>query len=502
MIHSGCAMNEIRQNGTSHQPQPNGSKAVAVPIGIPTGDGLETKVSFKTEAGANLVGVPVQVNRQAVVFELYGTKNTTLPSELVKDFKISLYGGEVYSGRAVILNLIDAGSKIICEARLNEADWADLQLEPVLRQDVQLKSRFDFFLNAWQKNYKISGEFKEVVADMQSFLHDLRLWTQHLEVAVQGQPKSKQPDSERQLLQQLQTLVFPKFASLFERFEKLIQTNEKDLASSYSNYARRLLHPLVLGSPFMRRTFEKPLGYAGDYQMVAMMTRDPFEGDSFYAKLLNAFFINTPPVVAHRNRIDVLVHRLQHEATRVASSRRLKVFNLGCGPALEIQRFLLNSALGESADFTLLDFNTETVDHATRIFQQLKQKHKYQSTFKLIKKSVAQLLKDSSQFGRGTYDFVYCAGLFDYLPDTVCARLMEVFYDLVAPGGLVLVTNVHVNNPSRGWMEYMVDWNLVYRDAVQMAAIIPNDAPRESTHISIESIGVNIFAEVRKPENG
>ncbi|HWY32312.1 MAG TPA: class I SAM-dependent methyltransferase, partial [Candidatus Acidoferrum sp.] len=153
-------------------------------------------------------------------------------------------------------------------------------------------------------------------------------------------------------------------------------------------------------------------------------------------------------------------------------------------------------------DFTLLDFNTETVDHATRIFQQLKQKHKYQSTFKFIKKSVAQLLKDSSQFGLGTYDFVYCAGLFDYLPDTVCARLMEVFYRLVAPGGLVLVTNVHVDNPSRGGMEYMVDWNLIYRDAAQMAAIMPGDAPRENTHISVESIGVNIFAEVRKPEHG
>src|SRR5580704_4362397 len=209
MVHALFAMIETRQNGKSHGLQPSAQKAIALPIGFPAGDPLETKVSFKTEADACLVGVPVQVNRQAVVFELYGTKDTTLPSELVKDFKINLYGGEVYSGRAVILNLIDAGSKIICEARLNEADWGDLQLEPVLRQEVQLKTRFDFFLNAWQQNYKISSELKEVVADMQSFLHDLRLWTQQLEVAVQGQPKSKQPDSERQLLQQLQAQVFP-----------------------------------------------------------------------------------------------------------------------------------------------------------------------------------------------------------------------------------------------------------------------------------------------------
>jgi extracellular factor (EF) 3-hydroxypalmitic acid methyl ester biosynthesis protein len=420
----------------------------------------------------------------------------------MEDFKIRLYGSEAYSGQVLVHNLIDAGCKIICEARLIETDWVDLQVEPLLWEEELLKSRFDFFLGAWQPNYKISKEFKAAVADMHSFLHELRLWTQQLEVAFHGRPKSKREDSERQILQQLQPLVFPQMGSLFEKFEKVIKSGEKDLAIKDGQYARRLLHPLVLASPFMRRTFEKPLGYAGDYQMVAMMLRDPFEGDSLFAKLLNAFFINTPPVVAHRNRIDTLVQKLRLETTRVGHRRRTKVFNLGCGPAVEIQRLLASPGPGVKADFTLLDFNTETVDYTLRVFDQLQQKHDGQSTFKIIKKSVAQLLKGSSQFGQAEYDFVYCAGLFDYLSDTVCARLMELFYELVAPGGLVLVTNVHVNNPSRGWMEYMVDWNLIYRDARQMSELIPSAAPKDNVHISIESTGVNIFAEIRKPENG
>ena len=448
------------------------------------------------------VGVPVHLTRQAVVFELYCPGKFTQLSKRVREFKINLYGGEVYSGEAMIRNLIDAGSKVVCEAQLNETDWANLQLEHSLRQDDPLRSRFDFFLAAWQPFYKISHEFKVTVADLQSFLHDLQLWTQQLEVALQVQPKSKRADSERQIPQHLQALVFPKLASLFEKFERVIKNNEPDQAAAYSHYARQRLHPLVLSSPFMRRTFEKPLGYAGDYQMVAMMLRDPFEGDSFFAKLLNAFFINTPPVVAHRNRIETLVQKLRLETTRVGHRRRIKVFNLGCGPAVEIQRLLSHPGPGVRADFTLLDFNTETVDYTTRIFDQLKQKQDCQSTFEIIKKSVAQLLKGSSQFGKAEYDFVYCAGLFDYLSDTVCARLMELFYELVAPGGLVLVTNVHVNNPSRGWMEYMVDWNLIYRDARQMTELIPSEVPEDNVHISIESIGVNIFAEIRKPENG
>jgi extracellular factor (EF) 3-hydroxypalmitic acid methyl ester biosynthesis protein len=65
---------------------------------------------------------------------------------------------------------------------------------------------------------------------------------------------------------------------------------------------------------------------------------------------------------------------------------------------------------------------------------------------------VHQILKDSSRAGAGFevggYDFVYCAGLFDYLSDRICRRLLEVFYDLLAPGGLLVATNVDSSNPS------------------------------------------------------
>jgi extracellular factor (EF) 3-hydroxypalmitic acid methyl ester biosynthesis protein len=335
---------------------------------------------------------------------------------------------------------------------------------------------------------------------LQIFLHDLRLWMSHAELKLHAQADSTRKKFERNVLDALLPHIIPVLGSLFEKFEKSLPESEKPFDGAYALYAKRLLHQLVLGAPFMRRTFEKPLGYAGDYEMVNMMIRDPFEGDSLFAKVLNTFFIETPPVVAHRNRIAMLLEYLKQEVSARSIKRQpTRIFNLGCGPAIEIQRFLADFRFSDSADFMLLDFNDETVAYARNTLEKIAGQHNRDCMIRVIKKSVAQLLKDNSQFQRGHYDLVYCAGLFDYLADPVCKQLVELFYELAAPGGLVLITNVHVNNPSRGWMEYMVDWHLEYRDAAQMAAILPTSVSKDQTRILIEPSGVNIFAEIRKP---
>ena len=62
------------------------------------------------------------------------------------------------------------------------------------------------------------------------------------------------------------------------------------------------------------------------------------------------------------------------------------------------------------------------------------------------------------------YDFIYCAGLFDYLPDRTCKQLMNIFYEWLAPGGLLAATNVDACKPFRHMLEFVLDWHLIYRD--------------------------------------
>jgi len=263
---------------------------------------------------------------------------------------------------------------------------------------------------------------------------------------------------------------------------------------------------LVLCAPFPHRTFHKPLGYAGDYEMVNMIARDGYEGGSLYAKVVNCWFLKQPPAAAHRNRLGYLRDKLLEETLRVLrAGRQARICNLACGPAVEVQRFLGEQQISNQAHFTLIDFNDETLEHARMELDNIQARLHRRTSVQYVKKSVQRILRDSVRtFERpreDQYDFVYCAGLFDYLPDAACRLLTNVLYEWVAPGGLLLVTNVEPSNPLRNGMEHLLDWHLVYRTGRQFQTLQPQGPTGDSVAMRADLTGVNLFLEVRKPDH-
>ena len=189
--------------------------------------------------------------------------------------------------------------------------------------------------------------------------------------------------------------------------------------------------------------------------------------------------------------------------SRVAKlGRTPRIFNLACGPAREVQDFLIKEDVSNLGEFTLVDFNEETLHYTANRLAELKRKYNRRTLVRYLAKSVSQILRDSRRaqegFISGSYDLVYCAGLFDYLSDRVCRKMMEILYDLVAPGGLLITTNVAAHNPVRNMMEYVGAWNLIHRDARQLASLRPSS--EGESLVTTEPTSMNLFLELRKPE--
>ena len=469
------------------------------------GNGSPDSVIYCRSGTADeLRGTVNKLSRFHVIFETHGGLDTLRLSEIFNDFQISLGDRLLYRGKGVLSRVIDEGHSAICEVTLEDSGF-QIASAATDRWTEQLQEDFLRFVGTPRKLLQILPEFKVAVADLQLMLSDLRVCLEQVELRLASVESSLRNKLEREAILTLQDRILSVAQHVLENFEVVTKLVEPDQRSMHMSYVKRQIHPLVLSSPFIRRTFDKPLGYAGDYEMVNMMVRDPYEGRTLFSKIINYIFLQTPPVVAHRNRLTYLTGLLRNETLRcMRQSRPVRVLNLGCGPAKEIQDFLADDELSPNAEFTLLDFNEETLAYTNQALEAVKRRHGRGTRIQLLRKSVHQLLKEAAKpkAEGNAYDFVYCAGLFDYLTDRTCKQLMNIFYTMTAPGGLVVATNVADSNPSVSWMEYVLDWFLIYRSPNKFLTMIPEQSLQD--HVSVRSIGagVNIAIEVTKPEHG
>lgn len=462
---------------------------------------LNTTVACRNSQGQQISANVLRLRRFSATFEVYNPFSLLQLSEVLHGFQIRLNDRVIYSGDAVVSNLVNTGILLVCEVTLSDA-WLDIDFLSDREGGLSLSDQFASFLGEWKLANTVNPQFKLITADLQSLLVGLQRWMEQADLGLRTSTSEQLEEMETQTIIGLEDELAGQVLEAMSAFEQAARNVPEEDQASHKFYVRRQIHPLVLCSPFAYRTFYKPLGYAGDYEMVNMMLRPPYEGASLFAKSINTAFLKTPPVEAHRNRI-IYLEKLLEETVAKNNGKRVRVLNLGCGPAHEIQAFIRESPLSDLCDITLLDFNEETLQSTKGILDGLCQSHNRTAGIETIHRSVHQLLKQASTGDAimkwDHYDLVYCAGLFDYLSQRVCKRLTEIFFMLTKPGGKVVVTNVSASNPSIGWMEYILEWNLVYRDHNEMLELVPRQISKDQANLIADTTGVNLFLEVPKP---
>ncbi len=462
-------------------------------------EGTANQIKFQSSQGFEIRSPVLRLTPQSVTFELNSPDSFLRLSEVLDEFKIFAGDREVYDGKATVTSMVNSGTAVVCEASLENVLF-DVGLFQLGEPEKILPAAFKAFMDRWQTFYKILPEYKLVIADLQSLLQELRFWLDQLELGLSESPDDRLK-IERAILQELP--ANPIIYALFERFERVAASIPEELVAAHRAFGQRQLHPLLLCAPFIYRTYAKPMGYAGDYEMMNMIVRNELEGKSLYAKLINAYLLAQVGPQAVRNRVGFLQGKIVDETSRVIRlGRTAKIYCIACGPAWEAQNFLAQSPLADHAEFRLLDFNEETLEHAGKKMDELRRKHNRRTSIKLVKNSVQNLLRDKGKAGseKTRYDLIYCSGLYDYLNDRVIKALNTYLYDQLLPGGLLVVGNFAPCMPVRNFIEHFLEWFLIYRDGKQLAALAPEQASPDDCKVVAEMTGANIFLEVRKPQ--
>jgi extracellular factor (EF) 3-hydroxypalmitic acid methyl ester biosynthesis protein len=247
----------------------------------------------------------------------------------------------------------------------------------------------------------------------------------------------------------------------------------------------------------MKRAATKPLGYAGDYEMMDMLYREHAEGASLFGKALNMYAAQEAGARAAVNRVDLLADRIRDLAA--TASGRLRVASVGCGSAREIEVALLRwPELGPRLDVALIDQEENSIACCERKLTPLA--NRTGARIQFIRQTIGRLVvaQDLSK-ALGPRDFIYSAGLFDYLHDRSFAALLAALYAALVPGGQLAIGNMSVNNPSRYAMEYFTGWFLLHRTNDQLLSLGRGLVPTPGhLEVGAESLGVNLFLYARK----
>lgn len=455
-------------------------------------------ITFRNSQGQESRGTLLKLTRHKVVMEVYNPYSIVQLSEVLANLKIMRGDAVIYNGRAVVASLVNTGLMLIVSATLVDVleDLRELHDAP-----AELGEETARYIANWESRHQLRDEYMLAVAGIRAFLSDLHPWLEQFDASADEDRES--PPLSRESFDVIADRVIAKGNELFAEFEAAAGAVSEEELNAHKSFAQRDLHPLLMRSPFFYRSYTKPLGYAGDYGMVNMMLADRRDGATTYTQLINSYFHQIGPTRAHRNRIDILTQSLTELGEKFSTQvQRAQILNMACGPALEIQRFVRTQAVSSHCDFTLVDFNEETLQHAEERIGLAAADGGFNPSIRFVQKSVHQLLKEAAKptpdqlRQESSYDLIYCAGLFDYLSDKICARLMRLFYRWVKPGGYVLATNVHPKNPSQMCMEHIVEWYMVHRDEQDMLNLVKGYGDH---YVYYDFTGLNVFLEVHKP---
>lgn len=251
----------------------------------------------------------------------------------------------------------------------------------------------------------------------------------------------------------------------------LPMVNDRDVREATKEFTELVLTPELRNGAIWDRSYAKPLGYPGDFEIMNQVYDWERLGSNAYEMLMHRVGLEVAECI--RTRMEVVRTHIADVVRERGADRPARITSLGSGPAREIGSYLAShSTGGHRVEFSLIDQEETALLYA------------HESTYPYVLNSDGRVRVDGLNISftdilRGNdafkdlppQDLVYSVGLLDYLTDHRAKALVKQLYELLAPGGMLIIGNMNDCPLSNYWpMEYITDWTLYYRDDACMTA--------------------------------
>ena len=173
----------------------------------------------------------------------------------------------------------------------------------------------------------------------------------------------------------------------------------------------------------------------------------------------------------------------------------VRVVSIASGPAEEILN--IYKALGKEERGRLKVVGIDIDKRACasvddQIFHERLQNH-----FSTCAESILKLSSPPPQLQ--DQDLVYSMGLVDYFKDRATQKIISTMFAMLKPGGEAIIGNFHERCDSRIFLDYLLDWKLIYRTEEDMKRLFSNSSFKSAkVTVDYEEEGVNMLARCQK----
>jgi SAM-dependent methyltransferase len=286
-------------------------------------------------------------------------------------------------------------------------------------------------------------------------IHEYRKKITELQVDLNASParwELRQADLDRIL-----DSVFGYFAD-FEKENMAYENKIYKMKRFFISNCRSLIR---LGK-YNRHVIDKPYGYQGDFMIIEEIYRNSPKTLGI-ERCMDNYFLKSAASIATRNRKENFKHYLSsfiHDSPR----RNIRILDLASGPCTDIIEFYDSmNGLEERVVMDCFEHDINAIQYSQ---EKLKEK-KFSNQINFIQKNAIKiaLTKNVEFYLPQKYDLIFSTGLFDYLDEKISTLLIRNLKRLLNPQGVLMISNYRDkwSNPSRHFMEWGGDWELVYR---------------------------------------
>ena len=365
---------------------------------------------------------------------------------------------------------------------------------------VKLQSPFHDLPLIFARKGNLKPAFKAYVADLKYDLQVYKSLFDDLDSKFCQEPEDVRSAVEKAIIETEGRNFRRFFEDKLDELKSLVDDFSPEEHQRHGYYFRKQLWDLILCSPFTGRATLKPRGYPGDSGLMRMLYLNNYQGDSTYAKLTHKHAVEHAASQSVRNRL-LLVGRMLNNyqnRPRVLHRGKVNVLSVGCGAAFELQDIIKSPQDCGKYHFTLFDQDPVALSEAAEIVNNIENTLSLAPEVDYVQGSVRTMLfsrKLRQEWGQ--FDFIYSLGLFDYLASRVAKAVLDRLYQLLSPGGELVIGNFHVSNPSRYYMGYWGDWFLILRTEEELKSLFQNTS-QDKVSVIYDQTKSQMFLHIRK----